>query len=63
MRSNLDPFDEHTDEEIWNALNLVHLKADVQAQAGKLDSLVSESAFFEGARTMYARHADGLRAA
>ena len=45
MRSNLDPFDEHTDEEIWNALNLVHLKADVQAQAGKLDSLVSESAF------------------
>jgi ABC-type multidrug transport system fused ATPase/permease subunit len=23
---NLDPFDRHTDEELWNALELAHLK-------------------------------------
>ena len=26
LRFNLDPFDEHTDEEVWRSLELVHLK-------------------------------------
>ena len=26
LRINLDPFDKHTDEEIWKALELAHLK-------------------------------------
>ena len=26
LRFNLDPFDEHTDEEVWRSLELVHMK-------------------------------------
>jgi ABC-type transport system involved in cytochrome bd biosynthesis fused ATPase/permease subunit len=43
VRSNLDPFDQHTDAELWSALELVHLRGDVQAQAGKLDAIIAES--------------------
>jgi len=39
----LDPFDQYTDAEIWTALEHVHLKADVEAQPGRLDSIVAES--------------------
>jgi len=42
VRSNLDPFNECTDDEIWTALEHVHLKKSVQAQPGGLDSEVSE---------------------
>lgn len=30
LRMNLDPFDQYTDEEVWKALELAHLKAYVQ---------------------------------
>ncbi|GBG28953.1 ABC transporter ATP-binding protein/permease VMR1 [Hondaea fermentalgiana] len=36
IRSNLDPFDEHTDDEIWQALENVHL-ADFVASLGAAD--------------------------
>lgn len=26
LRLNLDPFNKHTDEELWNALEVAHLK-------------------------------------
>ena len=26
LRMNLDPFDKHTDEELWNVLEVTHLK-------------------------------------
>ena len=26
LRMNLDPFDKHTDEQLWNALEVSHLK-------------------------------------
>lgn len=26
LRMNLDPFDKHTDEQLWNALEVTHLK-------------------------------------
>ena len=26
LRRNLDPFNRHTDEELWNALEVAHLK-------------------------------------
>ncbi|XP_068732803.1 multidrug resistance-associated protein 1-like isoform X2 [Montipora capricornis] len=29
LRMNLDPFDKHTDEELWNALDVTHLKTFV----------------------------------
>lgn len=41
IRSNLDPFEKYTDEEIWYALEKVHLKEAVQAMGG-IDSAVSE---------------------
>ena len=31
LRFNLDPFDEHTDEEVWRSLELVHLKEHFSA--------------------------------
>ena len=29
LRMNLDPFDEHSDEDVWRALEHAHLKATV----------------------------------
>eukprot|EP01122_Echinamoeba_exundans_P001097 TRINITY_DN1103_c0_g1_i2.p1 TRINITY_DN1103_c0_g1~~TRINITY_DN1103_c0_g1_i2.p1 ORF type:complete len:1319 (+),score=357.16 TRINITY_DN1103_c0_g1_i2:146-4102(+) len=43
VRYNVDPFDERTDEEIWHALDLVHLKKHVEGLEGKLASPVSEN--------------------
>lgn len=43
IRSNLDPFDEKTDEQVWSALDKVHLKDTVRALAGALDSAVLEN--------------------
>ena len=42
MRYNLDPFDEYSDTELWEALEQVQLKAVVQQLDGQLGSEVSE---------------------
>lgn len=42
LRMNLDPFDQYTDEEIWKALELAHLKKYVQDLPEGLVHLVSE---------------------
>uniref|UniRef100_A0A452VN33 Multidrug resistance-associated protein 4 n=1 Tax=Ursus maritimus TaxID=29073 RepID=A0A452VN33_URSMA len=43
MRKNLDPFNEHTDEELWNALTEVQLKEAIEDLPGKLDTELAES--------------------
>ncbi|OCT95309.1 multidrug resistance-associated protein 5 [Xenopus laevis] len=43
IRSNLDPLNLHTDEEIWNALERTHMKQHVSKLVGKLNYEVSES--------------------
>jgi ABC-type multidrug transport system fused ATPase/permease subunit len=42
IRYNVDPFVEHTDEQIWNALELIQLKPYVESLPGKLDFKVVE---------------------
>ncbi|XP_010191647.1 PREDICTED: canalicular multispecific organic anion transporter 1, partial [Mesitornis unicolor] len=42
LRMNLDPFDQYTDEEVWKALELAHLKSYVQDLPEGLLHLVSE---------------------
>ncbi|XP_064319960.1 ATP-binding cassette sub-family C member 2 isoform X2 [Phalacrocorax carbo] len=42
LRMNLDPFDQYTDEEVWKALELAHLKTYVQELPEGLLHLVSE---------------------
>lgn len=41
IRSNLDPFDQFPEEDLWYALNKVHLKSAVEAMGG-LDAAVAE---------------------
>lgn len=36
LRSNLDPFDEFTDDEIWSALELAHIRETVVGFDAKL---------------------------
>ncbi|XP_030884410.1 multidrug resistance-associated protein 4 isoform X3 [Leptonychotes weddellii] len=43
MRKNLDPFNEHTDEELWNAITEVQLKEAIEDLPGKLDTELAES--------------------
>uniref|UniRef100_A0A663DU40 ATP binding cassette subfamily C member 2 n=1 Tax=Aquila chrysaetos chrysaetos TaxID=223781 RepID=A0A663DU40_AQUCH len=43
LRMNLDPFDQYTDEEVWKALELAHLKSYVQDLPEGLLHLVSEA--------------------
>ncbi|XP_073303895.1 ABC transporter C family member 3-like [Primulina huaijiensis] len=43
IRSNLDPLEEYTDEQIWEALDKCQLGDDVRRKEGKLDSSVSEN--------------------
>ncbi|XP_040847172.1 ATP-binding cassette sub-family C member 4 isoform X2 [Ochotona curzoniae] len=43
MRKNLDPFGEHTDEELWNALEEVQLKETIEDLPGKMDTELAES--------------------
>eukprot|EP00102_Acyrthosiphon_pisum_P020986 XP_016658196.1 PREDICTED: multidrug resistance-associated protein 1 isoform X2 [Acyrthosiphon pisum] len=42
LRMNLDPTNSNTDEQLWNALKLAHLKAHVKGLIGGLDYEVSE---------------------
>ncbi|XP_037256526.1 ATP-binding cassette sub-family C member 2 isoform X2 [Falco biarmicus] len=42
LRMNLDPFDQYTDEEVWKALELAHLKTYVQDLPEGLLHVVSE---------------------
>ena len=42
VRYNLDPFDEYTDTELWEALEQVQLKSAVQQLEGQLEGEVSE---------------------
>ncbi|KAL7891061.1 hypothetical protein AOLI_G00005370 [Acnodon oligacanthus] len=43
MRKNLDPFNEHSDEALWNALEEVQLKSVVEELPSKLESVLAES--------------------
>jgi len=43
IRSNLDPFDKYTDEQLWRVLEDVHLKVAIENSEGKLDAPVVEN--------------------
>uniref|UniRef100_A0A3Q2PI33 Multidrug resistance-associated protein 4 n=1 Tax=Fundulus heteroclitus TaxID=8078 RepID=A0A3Q2PI33_FUNHE len=43
VRKNLDPFNQHTDEELWEALEEVQLKPVVEDLPGKLETVLAES--------------------
>ena len=43
LRMNLDPFDKHTDEELWNALDVTHLKTFVIGLEKGLQHPIQES--------------------
>ncbi|KAK6934571.1 ABC transporter type 1, transmembrane domain [Dillenia turbinata] len=43
VRSNLDPLEEFTDNQIWEALDKCQLGDDVRRKEGKLDSIVTEN--------------------
>lgn len=45
LRYNLDPFGAYTDEEIWSALELAHLKTHVMNMEGRLNAIVLESKY------------------
>ncbi len=42
LRINLDPFQRETDERLWNALELAHLKEFVENCDNKLEFEISE---------------------
>uniref|UniRef100_A0AAY5F490 Cystic fibrosis transmembrane conductance regulator n=1 Tax=Electrophorus electricus TaxID=8005 RepID=A0AAY5F490_ELEEL len=43
MRKNLDPFSQHSDEDLWNALEEVQLKSVVEELPSKLETVLAES--------------------
>jgi ABC-type multidrug transport system fused ATPase/permease subunit len=43
IRSNLDPFDECNDDELWQALRRVHMADKVASMDGKLRAEVAEN--------------------
>ncbi|XP_042487028.1 ABC transporter C family member 3-like [Macadamia integrifolia] len=43
LRSNIDPLEEYTNEQIWEALDSVQLGDEVRKKEGKLDSAVTEN--------------------
>uniref|UniRef100_A0A8C9R4B6 Multidrug resistance-associated protein 4 n=1 Tax=Scleropages formosus TaxID=113540 RepID=A0A8C9R4B6_SCLFO len=43
MRKNLDPFNQHTDEDLWNVLDEVQLKAVVEELPNKMETELAES--------------------
>uniref|UniRef100_A0AC11BWK4 Uncharacterized protein n=1 Tax=Ovis aries TaxID=9940 RepID=A0AC11BWK4_SHEEP len=42
MRENLDPFNEHTDNELWNALEEVQLKESIEVLPAKMNTKLAE---------------------
>mmetsp|Transcript_49579 Transcript_49579/g.59990 ORF Transcript_49579/g.59990 Transcript_49579/m.59990 type:complete len:805 (-) Transcript_49579:71-2485(-) len=42
VRSNLDPFSEYTDDDLWTALSACGMKITVEAMPSKLDATVAE---------------------
>lgn len=42
LRSNLDPFDEHTDESLWNVINHVEMQDSIDQLAGGLEGKVND---------------------
>jgi len=45
LRKNLDPFNEHSDEDLWHVLEEVQLKKLVESLPDKMETIVSENAF------------------
>lgn len=43
IRTNLDPFNERTDDELWNSLELAHLKKFVASTEEGLEHVISEN--------------------
>uniref|UniRef100_A0A8C3A5D1 ATP-binding cassette, sub-family C (CFTR/MRP), member 4 n=1 Tax=Cyclopterus lumpus TaxID=8103 RepID=A0A8C3A5D1_CYCLU len=43
MRKNLDPFNQHSDEDLWKALEEVQLKSLLEEQPGGLETVLAES--------------------
>lgn len=43
MRKNLDPFNQHSDEDLWMALQEVQLRPVVEELPGRLDTVLAES--------------------
>ncbi|KAL3999294.1 F-box and leucine-rich repeat protein 13 [Sarotherodon galilaeus] len=43
VRTNLDPFNQHSDEDLWKALEEVQLKSVVEELPGKLEAILAES--------------------
>lgn len=43
LRFNIDPFDQYSDEKLWNVLEAVELKSVVSKLPGKLESEVAEN--------------------
>ena len=43
VRYNIDPFGEHSDVELWEALNMINLKTYIESLDGKLDAIVEEN--------------------
>ena len=48
VRSNLDPFQQYTNDQIWQALDQVHLRTQVMAADGGLESIIVEGACSRG---------------
>lgn len=42
VRFNVDPFGQYSDSEIWNALELVHVKARISAMDHGLSHMLTE---------------------
>lgn len=42
LRMNLDPFDQHSDEDVWRSLELAHLKNFVSSLPDKLNHECAE---------------------
>ena len=42
LRMNLDPFNVHTDADVWTALEQAHLKTFVDTLPAKLEHAISE---------------------
>ena len=48
MRFNLDPFNEHNDAELWEALERAHLKDVIRRNSFGLDAEVNSQSFSIG---------------